>query len=170
MTNEFDFTQEMDLNQLIPNGEYEAFIELAEEKALPSGSRVINLTWKIRDDVEQACKGRKVFDTIWPDREDNTKWDRVKMYNIIHNGQDLNDKNTRTSFDTLEDFIQYLNGINMRISVQSYTNTRTGETFNEIKRYGGYMPTKAKPQTLGSSTISASSPLENPIKKDDLPF
>lgn len=165
--NFYDFSATRENSNLIPDGEYETVIVKAERgEIVTTGTPVINLTFKIRDDVEQACKGAYIFDTIFPDKNNPEVFNQSKLYNILHNGQDERNPNVRMRFDSLDDMLQYLNGLFMRVSTSTYTPANGGEKRTQIK-WNGYMPSKIKAGTLSSTPIG-----EDPILPDDsdMPF
>ncbi len=54
---------------LIPKGEYEVVITKIEERTTPKGATGLNFTLVIRNDVEQKCKNRLIFHTLWKCKE-----------------------------------------------------------------------------------------------------
>lgn len=54
---------------LIPEGEYEAVIQKIEERTTQKGAVGLNMTLVIRNDVEQKCKNRCIFHTLWKRKE-----------------------------------------------------------------------------------------------------
>lgn len=50
---------------LIPVGEYETIIQKIEERTTQKGATGLNVMLVIRNDVEQNCKNRCVFYTLW---------------------------------------------------------------------------------------------------------
>ena len=55
--------------ELIPKGEYEVIITKIEERTTQNGATGLNFTLVIRNDVEQACKNRLIFLTLWKRKE-----------------------------------------------------------------------------------------------------
>ena len=59
-----------DLNSdLIPEGKYEVIITRIEERTTPNGATGLNFTFVIRNDVEQKCRNRCIFYTMWKRKE-----------------------------------------------------------------------------------------------------
>lgn len=55
--------------ELIPKGEYEVIIKAITERTTPNGATGLNLTFVIRNDVEQKCQNRYLFHTLWKRKE-----------------------------------------------------------------------------------------------------
>ena len=68
--------------ELIPKGEYEVIIKAITERTTPTGATGLNLTFVIRNDVEQKCQNRYLFHTLWK-RKEPTKADmQVQGYSF----------------------------------------------------------------------------------------
>lgn len=146
----FDFSEERD--NLVPAGTYEATAVCGGVSVNNFGDEVIRLSWKIREDVEQSCGGRIVFDDIRKDKNNPDEFNQQKIYEIIHGGQDHNDKASKFQFDSYDDICLHLNGLNARIDVDIRASN-SGRKFNCI-RFGGYHPTQAKGQTIGGAAAA----------------
>lgn len=159
---------------LIPEGTYEATAKCLgiTTKTRDDGSTFsfISLSWRIRDDIEQACPARVVFDDIHQDKNNPSQYNDRKIYDIIFGGQDQNDSKSRFKFEDYDDLCQHLNGMNCRIDVE--INEYNGVKRNRIK-FGGYHPSQARAQVLGApaSPVVASGGLEDLDDIDsDVPF
>ncbi|MDE6501275.1 MAG: DUF669 domain-containing protein [Ruminococcus sp.] len=62
----YDDVQDFDI---IPKGEYEVIITKIEERTTQNGASGLNLTLVVRNDVEQNCKNRLIFHTLWKRKE-----------------------------------------------------------------------------------------------------
>ena len=58
-------------NNILPIGEYEVFIKSAEEKITQTGKSYINISFIIRNDVEQRYKNKYIWYSIWKKKEPN---------------------------------------------------------------------------------------------------
>ena len=159
----FDYKDERD--NLVPAGSYEATASCGGVSLNNYGEEIIRLSWKIREDVNQACQGRIVFDDIRKEKNNPNEFNQQKIYEIIHGGQDHADKGAKFQFETYDDICLYLNGMNAIIDVDVRTSN-SGKKFNCIK-FGGYHPTNAKGQTLASAAPATD---VSDIDDDQLPF
>lgn len=163
-----DYSEKRDSGfDLIPEGQYECTAKCEGEKIKVSGTKSIALSWRIREDVLQLCQGRVIFDDIYPDKNDPSKYNDRKIYDIIFGGQNQNDPKSRFKFDDYDDLCQYLNGINMLIKVE--INEYNGVKRNRVA-FSGYSPTKVKGQTLGSTEPAKASEDVDDVLPDDVPF
>lgn len=152
------FGEEMDKVSygVVDAGDYEVTLK-AERKYTKDGSKTfLNCDFKIRDDVEQAFKGRHVFDAIWKDKNNDLWFDLVKLNKIIKT-----QVNPKINFDDVDECIQYINGLNMIITVEKNFDDYTGQERNSVK-YLSYRKSVAVPTTSASANDN--------IPTDDLPF
>ena len=70
-----DYTDVKDNYGLIPEGQYEVIIKKIEERTTQNGATGLNLTFVIRNDVEQKHQNRCIFHTLWK-RKDPTDADK----------------------------------------------------------------------------------------------
>ena len=67
---------------LVPEGEYDVIIKEAYENVhKTNGKPCINLIFTIRNDVDQECKNRNLFLTLWKKREPNADDMQADGYN-----------------------------------------------------------------------------------------
>lgn len=69
-------------NTLIPEGEYEAIIRNAEERNTRSGSLFLSLSLVIRNDVQQGCHNRYVFENMFKKKEPTQSDKQVQGYSF----------------------------------------------------------------------------------------
>ena len=125
--------------ELIPCGEYEVFIEQAEERPTKSGRPQLSVRLKIRDDVKQPCQGRILFLNIFQKTPEKlTDADRqVGNYNyshlyrlldvtgILHSGKE---------FESMSDICRLLAGKELRVTVHHETyNGKTSEKIDQLR-------------------------------------
>ena len=68
--------------ELFAKGVYEVIIKAITERTTPYGATGLNLTFVIRNDVEQKCQNRYLFHTLWK-RKEPTKADmQVQGYSF----------------------------------------------------------------------------------------
>lgn len=98
----------------VAEGDYD--VVLTMEWKMAGTAKVINCTYRIRDNLNQPNAGRLLFDTIWPLKEDPTNYDTAKINAILSTIQPVKDEQgnvieeVKTNFETYDDLIQYLNG------------------------------------------------------------
>lgn len=69
-------------SELVPPGKYEVIIAEAKEIVTKNGSYGIQLATVIRNDIEQKCKNRNVFHTLWKKKEPDEKDNMVDGYSF----------------------------------------------------------------------------------------
>ena len=85
----YDYSQSEGYS-LVPAGEYEVYIDNAEIRTgKTSGKQYISLTFIIRDDIEQQCGGRYIFDSIFevPTYVKDGKYITKDKYNELSQGE-----------------------------------------------------------------------------------
>lgn len=150
-----DESKEFDV---LPEGDYECYIEKMIEGVTPSGSKYIRVQLRVRDDVEQEGKNRVISDFLRYD--DTLKQYNPKKINRLLYTQDVAE-NTR--FDTEEDVINFLSGCNLiaHVKVGEWQGKQTNNVYYYKKTKN---PTDAK--------FSSGSKAETHIidDDDDMPF
>ena len=154
--------------ELIPEGDYEVVLATAEIKKTNDGSRqYISCKFTIRTDVEgQTNGGRSIFDNIWGDKEKTGQFDNRKLQKLLLS----QGPNGRYSFDTDEELVQHINGLNMLVHISKKdADEYHDEAYNEIK-YCSYKPSKAQPKTLGTAKPAGVVEPSYDFTESDLPF
>ena len=134
----------------------EVYLENAEIKELPrSGKKVINLKFRIRDDIEQPNKGRVIFDTIWQDKEKPDDFDSRKINALLL----VQGEDGKYDFDDYDELVQYIIGTFLRISIEKNpADEYHEEPYNQVK-YCSYKPTK-----VGAKSVSNGNSVSTPTK------
>ena len=144
---------------LIKQGEYEVTLELAEPKLFGENQDkpACSCKFRIRRDVDQPGAGRVISDTMWLDK-DTENWegwyDHKKLHAII-----LTQPKPKLDFKNCDECVQYINGLNMRITINERFDEYRGKKVNEVA-YLSYKP---------SAVDSAATPAPQ-VTADDLPF
>lgn len=163
----YEFEQKEEYS-LIPNGEYEVILERAERRTANSGKEYINLTFRIRNDVNQQCQGRTIFEAIFPDRERMGQFDHKKLGSIIR----TQGASGKYSFADDDELIQYINGLAMRITIEiKEPDEYHTENYNQIK-YRSYKPSNAGPKSLAAGVEEMKEKFGEvfDVSAEDLPF
>ena len=156
-------------NELIADGDYEAVIERAEVKVIPtSGKEKFSVMFRIRNDVEQPCKNRVIFDDIWKSKNDPEHFNQ-KRINKILGTQAVKEGE---AFETIDDIAKKMLGGYLIIHVGHEFDDYYGEDRNRIVWFA---KTKNGAQKLGGEvpapTSTPSKPKPKPeIDDEDLPF
>jgi len=124
---------------LVPCGEYEVFIEQAEERPTKSGRPQLSIRLKIRDDVKQPCQNRILFLNIFqktPEKLDDL--DRqVGNYNYSHLYHLLDVTGILTSGNEIEDMndiCRLLIGKEIRVTVHhEIYNGKPSEKIDQLR-------------------------------------
>lgn len=149
---------------LVKEGDYEATIERMERKTLPSGKEKLSIMYRIRSDVEQAYGNKCIFEDIWEERANRGVFNRKRL-NQLMGTQEIEDG---TTFETINDVIDFLLGGNLIIHVCVELDEYYGEDVNKVSFYRS---SKVKPQKLGEAKPVEEKPVQSgTVEDDDLPF
>lgn len=117
----------------IDSGTYEVTIAKVEKKQTQTGREMLALSFVIRSDVEQPFKGRYIFENWFLDNNAayaNEGWfDTNKTYHVLHT-----QPGGKTDFETPDELLVYLPGLNMTVTVEKVFNEKTGNEDNNIKK------------------------------------
>lgn len=126
MAFKLDFSQVND-NNGVANGTYEAVIFNALEDASNSGTEFINFDMIIRNDIDQKYQNAHVFNRVWKSKKDN-KYNGA-MINRIAQAAGLDDGKTYNNLqELLEDFLDKP----VRITVKNETSEYNGNTYHDL--------------------------------------
>jgi len=136
----FDKKPEKQKFSLIPCGDYEVYVENAEERPTKSGRFQLSVLLKIRDDIQQACQNRCLFLNIFQKTPEKlTDEDRqVGNYNYSHLYHLLDVTDILTSgkeFEDMGDICRLLIGKEIRVTVyhEKGTDGVIREKINPLK-------------------------------------
>ena len=118
---------------IIPKGEYEVVITKIEERTTKNGATGLNFTLVIRNDVEQKCKNRCIFHTLWKRREPTQADMQVQGYSfkqIMQLAKAVRFPSGK-SYETVYNLCDELGGKIMRVTVGH--REYNGRTYEEIK-------------------------------------
>ena len=137
----FNFNQkpEQASFELIPCGDYEVFIEQAEERPTSKGRLQLSIRLKIRDDIQQACQNRCLFLNIFQKTPEklNDMDRQVGNYNYSHLYHLLDVTGILTSgkeFEDMNDICRLLIGKEIRVTVHHEVwNGKTSEKIDQLR-------------------------------------
>lgn len=115
--------------ELIDEGTYEVVLEKLEPKTSKNGKRYINITFVIRDDVEQNFKRRKIWYTIFS-RDGDVAFNFNAINPLIITQEKRSDYKTR--FKNEDEIFQYLIGLHMRLNIEIKFDEFRGKDGNVI--------------------------------------
>lgn len=157
--NSYTFTKEVKEYSLIPEGDYEVRIEKAERKTLSTGKEKLTITYVVRQDVEQECKNRYVFEDIWQEK-DNPQFFNRKRLNQLLGTQDIKEG---TTFADINEVLDFLWNQSLIVHIgQSYDDYRQ----KDVNYVSYYKSSQHLPQKLGSTATTT----KVEITDDELPF
>ena len=167
----FDKKPEKQEFSLIPCGEYEVFVETAEERPTKSGRFQLSVRLKIRDDIQQSCQNRCLFLNIFQKTPEKlTDEDRqVGNYNYSHLYHLLDVTDILTSgkeFEDMGDICRLLAGRELRVTVyhEKGTDGVIREKINPLKGVH-----ESDPNYEPTANNQPQSPAYEPAKKFTAP-
>lgn len=151
--------------ELVKEGEYEAQIIKAELLAAEStGTKYMNITYRIREDVEQEHQGDVVFDKLWQNK--TTGEYNMRRFNNICKSAGIPEG---TSFANENAFLEAIVGKAIVVNVAVVFDDFRQQDQNTILYYRsskvGFKTVNKAPTT---KPVSASAPA--PEDDDDLPW
>ncbi|MDE6426360.1 MAG: DUF669 domain-containing protein [Ruminococcus sp.] len=118
---------------LIPKGEYEVIITKIEERTTQNGATGLNFALTIRNDVEQKCKNRCIFHTLWKRREPTQADMQVQGYSfrqIMQLAKAVRLPSGK-SYETVYSLCDELGGKIMRVTIGH--REYNGKIYEEVK-------------------------------------
>ena len=158
----YDYNKAND-SSLIKDGDYEVYIEKIEEKTLPSGKQKLAIKYRVRSDVEQEYANRCIFEDIWAERLAPQFYNR-KRINQLLGTQHPKD---HTEFNDINNVIQFLEGCNLIVHINTVLDEYRGEDVNTV---GYYKSTKNPTGTIVSPDEKKSGGVSVENDDDKLPF
>ena len=128
---------------VVDGGDYEVVLKIERKLTQDKSKEFANLDFMIRDDVEQKFQSSHVFDKAWKDSSNPQWFDLKKLGSILVTLKERPEyKDTyKTSFDEVDEFIQYINGITLVVTVEKKYDDFAQKEVNSIK-YLSYKPSK----------------------------
>lgn len=155
---------------LLDTGKYEVVVKLDKGTTLDKTKDYLNCDFFVRDDFDQKFKGAHVFDKAWRDTSNPNWFDLKKLGTMLitQKGKD----GYKGKFDEVDEFIQYMNGATMIISVVKKFDDYSGKEVNEVK-YLSYEPSKlgayVKPEAARPADTIVANNVPH-INDDEVPF
>jgi hypothetical protein len=131
--NAINFGEEFDTNgefSLIDDGKYEVVIEKVEPKESQKGNKYLNVVFKIRNDVDQNFKNRKLFYRI-NSKEGDVCYDFNRVNKIIITQK--NTANYKKFFIDVDEVLQYLVGLHLVLTVETSYDEYSQKDRNNVK-------------------------------------
>lgn len=156
--------------ELIDEGTYEVTLEKLDQKVSNKNGKVtkyMNVTFVIRDDVDQGFQKRKIWHTIFA-RDNDVAFNFNAINEIIITQEGRSDY--KRHFRNLDEILQYLIGLHLRLDIGIEFNQFKGKDDNIIVD-GSFAPSEWD----AAHRVSAKAPTEDPgakydVADDDLPF
>lgn len=184
MTTDYSKNESKGSFEPLPQQEYEAIITQAAEHATPSGAESLQLRLTVRNDLDKVpalansnakFHNRIVFAENWK-RKATHQYDIDSLQYIL----DAVGVPEGTVLNSMEDFINAINGKPVRVYVKQETDSYNGEDkIRNVVNPWGFKETvfpqvnhtfKSKDEAVSSSSPFAAVGQEINITDDDLPF
>lgn len=150
--------------ELVKEGEYEAQIIKAELLAAETGTKYMNITYRIREDVEQGHQGEVVFDKLWQNK--TTGEYNMRRFNNICKSAGIPEG---TSFANENAFLEAIVGKTIVINVAVVFDDYRQQDQNTILYYrSSKVGFKTVDNAQTTKPVSATAPA--PEDDDDLPW
>lgn len=152
--------------ELIEDGEYEVTIAKVEPRtSVKNGvtTKRLSLMFKIRSDVDQKYKGRVIFYTIFG-RDGDAYYD-FRIVNKIIMTQLA--KGEKLFLEGIDEVLQYLQNLNLRVGITSSFDTFRGEDANVVVE-DSFKPSEHKGSGDGVAVRENTESIEVP--DSDLPW
>lgn len=150
--------------ELIEPGEYEVTFTCEQKHYGQEMRPGLQCKFQIRKDVEQPFAGRCIFETFWLDKDGSGWYDTRKIHKVLLT-QDPDKR--KLSFESQDECLLYINGLNMRITVEKVFDDYSGKYKNQVK-FLSYAPSKANVAPSVENTVEETSAPH--IEDNDLPF
>ena len=143
-------------NNVKKEGVYECFIEKMEQGETPSGVKRVNITFRIRSDVEQDYKGAVIYDTIWREKDNAEFYDRKKINRLLGTQK----VKEGTSYESIDAIIKFLAGAKLQVNLGVRFSEYSGKDENYVKYYGS--------SKVAEQSFTTNDTIE--VNEEDLPF
>ena len=163
-----NFGEEFDTNgefSLIDDGKYEVVIEKVEPKESTKGNKYLNFTFKIRNDVEQEFKNRKLFYRVTA-KDGDPCYDFNRINKIIITQK--NTSNYKKYFTDVDEVLQYLVGLHLVITVETAFDDYSQKDGNNVKDWS-FEPSVWDTQSHEPKIVAVNTE-ELDLPDDKLPF
>ena len=165
-----NFGEEFDTNgefALIDDGKYEVVIEKVEPKESQKGNKYLNVVFKIRNDVDQGFKNRKLFYRINA-KEGDVCYDFNRVNKIIITQK--NTANYKKFFTDVDEVLQYLVGLHLVLTVETSFDDYSQKDRNNVKDWS-FEPSVWDTQDHTATTeVSTEETPELDLDDSPLPF
>ena len=166
------FGEEFDTNgefSLIDEGRYEVLIDKIEPKESQKHNKYLNVVFKIRNDVEQNFKNRKLFYRINAKEGDPTGYDFNRLNKLIITQK--NTPNYKKYFTDTDEVIQYLIGLHLIVTVEVSFDDYSQKDRNTVKDWAfepSVWDTQEHP-TATDTVVHSDEPVKKNTEQLDLP-
>ena len=123
-------------SDIIPEGFYECVIKSVYEDVTKGSKLYINVPLVVRNDIEQKFQNAYIWHSIWKKKEPNQNDLAVGGYtafgiNMLSQAAGLKEG---TRFETMEDWMESLKGLPVRVQVEHELNSYTNQMQARVKR------------------------------------
>lgn len=128
------YTYNKEEYELLKDGEYECVVDNIRIAETTTGKEYINLTFKIRDDIEQEYQGRLIFESIWKEK-DSDYFNRKRLNKILQTQAEIGYVKEGQEFKDIEDVLDTIAGSFLICVVGKRMNDYVGREENFIRYY-----------------------------------
>lgn len=146
---------------VVDGGTYEMVISAKVQPTKDNTSDYLNIGFKIRDDIDQKFAGSYVFEKLFRDKNNPEWYDLTKSGNILVTQKGK--PGYKTKFDEVAEFVQYINGITLVVTVEKAYDDYFQKEVNSIK-YLSYKPSQLGPYVDPKANGNDAKPAEGEIK------
>lgn len=156
--------------KVVEEGNYEVFIEKMETREIDTrvGRRgVLNISFRIRTDIEQKFKNFIINETLWNEKEKPLNcFNEERVCKLLSSQTDLDDR----YFDTTKEVVDFMinKSLIILVGVEERAAEKDGTQTIDVRNYiKAYKPTKSTPHT---QELVVEKKTEGIITDEDLPF
>jgi len=120
---------------VVDEGEYEVVVSATIKQTKDGSKDYLNLGFRIREDVDQKYNDGRTF--VWVklfrDRDNPSWFNLAQSGNIIATQEGF--ATYKSQFNEVEEFVQYINGLSLRVKVNKRFDDTIGDEVNSIDTY-----------------------------------
>lgn len=158
----YSFAKTEDKYDLLVEGEYEVTISQIVEASTMSGKKKLDISFRVRQDFDQAHQNRVIYEAIWQEKE--TTYYNRKRLNQLLSTQDIEDG---TTFTTIQEILDMLKNTKLIVKViVAYDDYKKAD----INKIAYYKKTGKPNRSLADISVKDTKPKVTELSDEELPF